>query len=50
MLYQLKRRLQGSGDTLFMSKFKPFIGGKVKLHLSMCRIDVYKLVFIQGHI
>jgi len=48
-LYQLQRGLQGSGYALFMGKFKPFIEGKLKLHLSMCRIDVYKLMFIQGH-
>jgi hypothetical protein len=35
-LYQLKRRLQVSGHTLYVGKFKHFVEGKVKLHLLMC--------------
>jgi len=47
-LYQLQRRLQGSGHTLFVGKFKHLIEGKVKLHLSMCLTDVSRTVFVQG--
>jgi len=48
-LYQLQRKLKGSGHALFVGKFQHFVEGKEQLHLSMCRTDVSKIVFIQGN-